>query len=69
VLRLAITVADHIRHAVMTKELMKRSTVEQLALHLRNRPGSRRRRRLASRLRSSIKFANTPPRLSAPCRA
>ena len=30
VLRSAITVADHIRRAVMTKELMKRSTGEQL---------------------------------------
>ncbi len=32
VLRSAITVADHIRRAVMTKELMKRSTGEQQAL-------------------------------------
>jgi diguanylate cyclase len=30
VLRSAITVADHIRRAVMTKELMKRSTGEHL---------------------------------------
>jgi diguanylate cyclase len=30
VLRSAITVADHIRRAVMTKELMKRSTGERL---------------------------------------
>jgi diguanylate cyclase len=30
VLRAAITVADHIRRAVMTKELMKRSTGEHL---------------------------------------
>jgi diguanylate cyclase len=30
VLRSAITVAEHIRHAVMTKELMKRSTGEHL---------------------------------------
>ncbi len=29
-LRSAITVADHIRRAVMTKELMKRSTGERL---------------------------------------
>ena len=30
VLRSALTVADHIRRAVMTKELMKRSTGEHL---------------------------------------
>jgi diguanylate cyclase len=30
ILRAAVTVADHIRRAVMTKELMKRSTGEHL---------------------------------------